>query len=61
VTVTSLVYQPLLPRVPEVTAAEVLGLVRSMLMPLTVVLVLLPATSVTVKVTDWLAPSVLKT
>ena len=39
------------------TVAVVTGLVRSMLMPETVVLAMLPATSTAVPVTDWFAPS----
>ena len=37
-----------------------LGMVLSMFTPLTVALAELPATSVTVKVWDWLAPSAVK-
>src|SRR6266852_1573700 len=56
-TVTSLVYQPLLPAVPLATEVVVTGGVRSMLMPETVALAVLPALSVAVPVAVWPAPS----
>src|SRR5205807_5468755 len=44
-----------------VTLPVIVGAVRSILMLLTVTLALLPATSLTVPLADWLAPSLLST
>src|SRR4051794_21064534 len=56
---TSELFQPLA-LAAALRVAVVVGAVRSMLIPLTVVLALLPARSMAVPLTDWLAPSLLK-